>query len=265
MVRRTGSALVRTLWKNVAKPLAGEFPLLTGACMNHKIRKQVVKRKITRLCHFTQSRNLRRILKSRSGLLSTELLRDLEKKYSPTDTKRLDRHTNHVCCSIQYPNCWYLRKATERDDRTGDWVVLLLCPSHLWMDGTKFCDTNAAVECGGRVRTGLKGFKGLFADEVAVPGQSAIYTRASKLACVPTDDQAEVLIPHRVRRDTITGLVVRSADLAERELKRLKKRNLPTLKTLIAPTLFRPNELSQILRSGKSPEEIVYCEGSEDA
>ena len=139
MVRRTGSALVRTLWENVAKPLAGEFPLLTGACMNHKIRKQVVKRKISRLCH------------------------------------------------------------------------------------------------------------------------------ASKPACVPTDDQSKDLIPHRVRRNTIIGLVVRNEKQAKRELKRLKKRNLLTLKTLIEPPLFRPRESSQMLRSGKSPEEIVYCEGSEDA
>lgn len=233
--------------------------------MNHMIRKQVVRRKITRLCHFTQSRNLRRILKSRSGLLSTELLRDLEKKFIPTDTKRLDRHADHVCCSVQYPNSWYLRRATERDNRTGDWVVLLLCPSHLWMDGTKFSNTNAAAERGGRVRTGLKGFKALFADEVAAPSQSVRYTRAGKPDCVPTDDQAEILIPHRVRRDAIIGLVVRSEEQAKRELKRLKKRNLPTLKTLVAPDLFRPRKLSQILRSGKSPKEKVYCQGSEDA
>lgn len=233
--------------------------------MNHKIRKQVVQRKITRLCHFTPSRNLRRIFKSPIGLLSTDLLRDLNKKFVLTDTKRLDGHRDHVCCSVQYPNSWYLQKATERGDCTSDWVVLLLCPSYLWMEGTLFCDTNAATEKGGRIRAGLKGFKALFADEVAVPGRAAHRTRASKPDCVPTDGQAEVLIPHLVRRDTIIGLVVRSKKQAKRELKRLEKRNLPALKTLVAPDLFRPNELNSMLESGKLPKETVYCLGDDHA
>lgn len=226
--------------------------------MNRKIRKQVMKRKITRLCHFTPSRNLRRILRSPVGLLSTELLRDLNKRFIPTDTKRWDRHTDHICCSVQYPNSFYFKEAVGRGNLSHDWVVLLLCPSYLWMEGTLFCDTNAATEKGGRIRAGLKGFNALFADEVAVPGRAAHRTRASKPDCVPTDGQAEVLIPHLVRRDTIIGLVVRSKKQAKRELKRLEKRNLPALKTLVAPDLFRPHELNSILRSGKLPKETVY-------
>lgn len=233
--------------------------------MNDKIRKQVVQRKITRLCHFTPSRNLRRILKSPIGLLSADLLRDLNKNFIPTDTKRWDRHTDHICCSIQYPNPWYFKEAVGRGNVSLDWVVLLLCPSYLWMDGTLFCDTNAATEKGGRIRAGLKGFKALFADEVAVSGRAEFRTRASKPDCVPTDGQAEVLIPHLVRRDTIIGLVVRSKKQAKRELKRLEKRNLPALKTLVAPDLFCPRKLSQMLRSGELPKERVYCPGDEHA
>lgn len=225
--------------------------------MKRKIRKQVLKRKITRLCHFTPSRNLRRILKSPQGLLSTDQLRRLNKKFIPTDIKRLDCHTDHVCCSVQYPNSWYLRKVAERQDSIVDWVVLLLCPSYLWKDGTKFCDKNAAAESGGRVRPGLKGFNALFADQVP-SGETEFYTRDSKPLCVPTDDQAEVLIPDHVDRDAIMGLVFPSNAQAKREFNRLKKRKLPTLRTFIAPTLFCPQELSRMLRSGQLPKETVY-------
>ena len=226
--------------------------------MKRKIRKQVLKRKITRLCHFTPSRNLRRILKCPQGLLSTDQLRRLNKKFIPTDIKRLDGHTDHVCCSVQYPNSWYLRQVAERQDSIVDWVVLLLCPSYLWQDGTKFCDKNAAAGSGRRVRPGRKGFSALFADEVAATSGAEFYTRGSKPSCVPTNDQAQVLIPDHVDRDAITGLVFSSITQATRELTRLKKRKLPTPRTLIAPTLFCPRELSRMLRSGQLPKETVY-------
>ena len=232
-------------------------PLIATVRMKRKIRKQVLKRKITRLCHFTPSRNLRRILKCPQGLLSTDQLRRLNKKFIPTDIKRLDGHTDHVCCSVQYPNSWYLRQVAERQDSIVDWVVLLLCPSYLWQDGTKFCDKNAAAGSGRRVRTGRKGFNALFADQVP-DGETGFYTRDSKPLCVPTDDQAEVLIPDHVDRDAIVGLVFPSNAQAKRELTRLKKRKLPTPRTLIAPTLFRPEPLSRTLRSGRLPKETVY-------
>lgn len=231
--------------------------------MNH-IRKQVEGRGITRLCHFTPSRNLPHILRSRGGLFPTQQLEELEKVFNPTDTTRWDGYRDHVCCSIQYPNGWYLRQAVGREKLFRDWVVLLLRPSYLWMDGTKFCVTNAAYRRGELVRAGLEAFEALFADEV-VGRQGTIYTRSCKPAHLPTDDQAEVLIPDHVDRDGIIGMVVSSEPQAQRESVRLKMLNLTVPRTLVAPTLFDPDELSPTLRSGRLPDETVYDKEDEDA
>lgn len=228
------------------------------------IRKQVQERGIGRLCHFTQSRSLPHILRSPGGLLPTQQLAEAKKVFNPTDTSRWDGYRDHVCCSIQYPNGWYLKEAVGREKLFRDWVVLLVSPSYLWMDGTKFCVTNAAVRRGQLVRAGLESFKALFADEV-IGRRGKIYTRGRKPAYLPTNDQAEVLIPGRIDLDAIIGLVVSSETQAQQESVRLKMLNLTRPKTLVAPTLFDPQGLSQMLRSGQQPEERVYDEEDKDA
>ena len=228
------------------------------------IRKQVEDRGITRLCHFTSSRNLPHILRSPGGLLSTKQLDKTKKVFNPTDTSRWDGYPDHVCCSIQYPNGWYLSKAVGRERLFRDWVVLLLRPSYLWMDGTKFCVTNAATQSGELVHAGLESFDALFADEV-IGQRGTIYTRGRKLDSVPTDDQAEVLIPDRVDRGGIIGLVVSSETQAQRESVRLEMVDLTMPRTFVAPTLFDPKKLSRALRSGRSPDETVYYCECEDA
>ena len=229
----------------------------------NSIRKESTARGITRLCHFTQSRHLPQIIEPPGGLLSTKRLGEMNRPFTPTDTVRRDGHPDHVCCSVQYPNGWYLRKAVGREQLFRDWVVLLLHPSYLWMDGTKFCDTNAATEMGRRIQAGIDAFNSLFADEVRIHGRCS--TRDRKPACVPTDDQAEVLIPDQVDRDAIIGLIVSSETQAQRESVRLDLLGLPMPRTLIAPVLYDPKELTRMLRSGRLPDETVYYQGSEDA
>lgn len=221
------------------------------------IRKQVQERGIGRLCHFTQSRSLPHILRSPGGLLPTQQLAETKKVFNPTDTGRWDGYRDHVCCSIQYPNGWYLRQAVGREKLFRDWVVLLVSPSYLWMDGTKFCVTNAASRSGQLVGAGLESFKAVFGDEV-IGHRGTVYTRGRKPASLPTDDQAEVLIPGHVDRDGIIGLVVSSETQAQRESARLKILGLTVPSTLVAPTLFDAKELSRELRSGRLPDETVY-------
>lgn len=221
------------------------------------IRRQVEERGITRLCHFTQSRNLPHILRSPGGLFPTQQLDEMKKVFNPTDTSRWDGYPDHVCCSIQYPNGWYLNQAVGREKLFRDWVVLLLRPSYLWMDGTKFCVTNAAFRRGALVRAGLESFKALFADEVT-GRRGIIYARGCKPANLPTDDQAEVLIPDHVDRDGIIGIVVSSEPQAQRESARLGILDLAVPSTLVAPTLFDPHELSSAIGSGRLPDETVY-------
>jgi hypothetical protein len=107
--------------------------------VNEKIKIEVQRRGIARLCHFTPSRNLGHILSGTVGVLATERLEKDERHiFTPTDLERLDRHKGHISCSIEYPNAWYFDKARARDILFRDWVILFIHPKYLWMDETRF-------------------------------------------------------------------------------------------------------------------------------
>lgn len=113
-----------------------------------RIRRECNRRGITRLCHFTQSRNLAHILGDCVGILSRRRLESNDLPYNPTDPDRWDGCEHLVCCSIEYPNVYYFAKVREQDHLFKDWVVLLIKPDFLWTPGTKFCPCNAATARG---------------------------------------------------------------------------------------------------------------------
>ena len=93
------------------------------------IKTEAERRGITRLCHFTPSRNLAHIASDPKGILASRHLLDDEKiVFNPTDRERLDGHKGHVCCSIQYPNAWYFRTARGKEVLFRDWGRVL----HQW-------------------------------------------------------------------------------------------------------------------------------------
>jgi hypothetical protein len=80
--------------------------------MNAAIKKKVRQRGVTRLCHFTPSRNLIHIASGVTGILATKKLEAEERKlYTPTDLLRFDGHAGFISCSLEYPNAWYFDKA----------------------------------------------------------------------------------------------------------------------------------------------------------
>ena len=79
--------------------------------------------------------------------------------FHATDKDRLDGYPDHVCCSIQYPNAWYFKRARASEILFLDWVVLLIRAHCLWQPGAKFCPRNAAAGHGRLVRGGLAGFE----------------------------------------------------------------------------------------------------------
>ena len=116
------------------------------------IREAATRRGITRLCHFTPSRNLVHIATDPSGLLASSHLKDNDKAvFNATDASRFDGFPDHVCCSIQYPNAWYFRRARGNERIFYDWVVLLVKSHHLWAPGCKFSPRNAAANFGSGV------------------------------------------------------------------------------------------------------------------
>ena len=228
------------------------------------IRDRANRRGITRLCHFTPSRNLAHIASDPRGILASRHLRDDESAIlNPTDRERLDGYPGHVCCSIQYPNAWYFRKARENERLFRDWVVLLIEPHYLWQSGTLFCPRNAAADRGRLVRPGGAAFDALFAD--VVEGFRTYRREPTHPDFLPTDEQAEVLIPDQIDHGDVMGVAVWDDGQAAREASRLELQGLRIPRIVIAPSFFAPRALSQELRSGKMPSERGYDGGGANA
>ena len=227
------------------------------------IQERAIRRGITRLCHFTPSRNLAHIVSDASGVLASRHLQDNESAiFNPTDKDRLDGYPDHVCCSIQYPNGWYFKKARSKEILFRDWVVLLIDAHYVWQTGTKFSPRNAAAGHGRLVQTGLAAFDALFAQ--SVDGVQTFRRGPKHPDWLPTDEQAEVLILDRIGLRDIRGFVVRDEDQAAREASRLNLLGVEIPRIVIAPEFFEPRQLSRLLRIGWVPTEREYLRGGPD-
>ncbi len=221
-------------------------------------------RGITRLCHFTPSRNLVHIATGLSGLLASSRLKTDEKAvFNATDRERLDGFPDHVCCSIQYPNAWYFRRARANERLFEDWVVLLIKPHHLWGPGTKFCPRNAAANWGSGVGEGVVAFESMF-EPLVLGAYGKTYTRSAlHPPWLPTDEQAEVLIPDRIAREDVLGVAVIDESQAKREHARLTQLLADVPPLVIVPDFFQASRLSMKVRSGATPAERVFQSGGQ--
>jgi len=177
----------------------------------------------------------------------------------------LDNHPDNVCCSIQYPNAWYFNSARCREAVFPDWVVLLINPRYLWHKGTKFSPHNAATKHGKLIGEGVEAFEAMFCETVTGSGRH--YTRGP---ChpnfLPTDEQAEVLVPDIIELQDVNGVAVRDNAQAKREVARLKQLGLAGFTPFrVIPEFFDPKALSRDLRTGRIPSERSIQGGVRDA
>ena len=224
------------------------------------IRQECASRGITRICHFTQSRNLAHIFDDPLGLCSTRTLQEHDLPHNPTDTERFDGRNDLICCSIEYPNTYYFIKVREREPLFKDWVVLMIDPSYLWHPETCFCPCNAARSCGGYIRTGIEGFLSLYAP--ISPGFTAYSRSARHLPAAPTDIQAEVLLKDPIPLDSIIGIAVHTEEQVHREICRLELQGITLDKPIyIAPDFFNKASLSRLIQRGVRATETIYENG----
>ena len=223
------------------------------------IQQECIDRRITRLCHFTQSRNMAHIFDEPYGLYSTKTLRANDMPHNPTDPNRFDGRDDLVCCSIEYPNTYYFATVRDHDRLFKDWVVLYIETDFLWHPETEFCPCNSARECGLHIKPGLKGFQSLFAH--TSPGIN--FTRsATHLPAAPTDIQAEVLVVDPIPLESITGVVVQSNAQAQREIYRLRLQGISLDKTIyVVPEYFARRTLSRSIQNGTRITETSYNDG----
>lgn len=217
------------------------------------ILSRIDARGITRLCHFTPSRNLLHIGSGNVGVLSTASLNATERSiFNPTDLERLDQHTTHICCSVEYPNAWYFDKARSKEKLFPDWVVLLIKPQYLAETTTLFSPRNAAANFGRNIQGGVTGFDAMYADRLQGAYGKWFNRSASHLPACPTDQQAEVLIYDRINIADISGVAVQSVEQADTEKVRLELNGVDpnVFRFVVAPHLFDKHELSAMIQSG---------------
>lgn len=223
------------------------------------IQTECIQRDITRLCHFTQSRNLAHILGDCGGIRSRSHLETKNLPHNPTDPDRWDGCEDLICCSVQFPNVYYFAKVREQDHLFKDWVVLFIKPDFIWMPGTKFCPCNAAKERGAHIREGYHAFVSLFANRA--PGIT--FTRSPRhLSCASTNLQAEVLVPDPIPLDGITAIAVADEEQAKREICRAKLQGLSINRDiLLVPDFYRTTGWARTIQCGNRPNEIIFDNG----
>lgn len=229
--------------------------------MRENILQEIKSRGISRLCHFTKSKNLAHILNSFDGILATDNLPDLYKEVNDND--RYDGKKEYICCSIEYPNVFYLERVKDNCKLFKDWIILSIDPKIILDEDTIFCKVNAATESGRLIKGGVEGFRELYSNEISTSKRSIYRTDKMPSAC-PTDIQAEVMILNKIPKEYIKEIIVPTELQAKEEYVRMKilgVKNIPNIK--VCPELFKKN-LCDSLRKGNIPKEVIWEDGKKD-
>ncbi|TYC83919.1 DUF4433 domain-containing protein [Acetobacterium wieringae] len=216
-------------------------------------------RGVIRLCHFTKLQSLTHIINSENGIMASSSIRQDTK--NATDTARYDGELDYVCCSVQYPNSWFLNKAIQNnhDKIFRDWVVLYIDLSILNYKEAKFCPCNASKSRGYYINNDMDNIDSIFA--TSVPTFS--YPRTPKmLTCCPTDGQAEILIKDNIPLNFVNGIAIGNEDVAKRVYAMLKMCDIERIPLYIAPDVLSPN-WSSMIKNDRRPDETL-CDWSEE-
>jgi hypothetical protein len=217
---------------------------------------------VTRVCHFTPSRNLPHIVRDGELRATKDLAGDVRAVYTATDLERLDGHSDMVCCTIEYPNAYYWNKARAKRSAVlfPTWVVLLIDPSVLLRPGTLFCSGNASRAYGATAAADAAGLLAAYGQMVIGSGGRTFTRSGTHLDPCPTDLQAEVLVPGPIAFSDVMAIVCANASQAATERAILVRLSLPVsnVRWLVAPAMFQPHELAALVHAGRRPSETMW-------
>lgn len=219
----------------------------------------LTKRGVTRLCHFTKLQNLTHIIMSENGILASCVICKDTKNVN--DISRYDGELDFVCCSVQYPNSWFLDKSMRNNSDLifREWTVLCIDLDVLRNRNAKFCPCNASKSHGAYINSDMNKVESIFANTVP----TFRYPRPSgMLSCCPTDGQAEILIESNIPRKYISGIIVGNEDVAKRVYSILKMYSIKHIDIYIAPDVLTPR-WSKMIKEGRQPDEL-QCNWSEE-
>ncbi len=133
-----------------------------------EVKDYIDQRQIKKLVHFTRSKNLNSILNPSHGLLTQQMLANVNKEV--VDVERWDGHPNMICLSVSRPNYFMFKEkinqyAQKTNDMSNPWCVLEICPCVLWNFHVNYFIANASSS---RVKplSGLVGLREMFASKV---------------------------------------------------------------------------------------------------
>lgn len=214
----------------------------------------LVARGVSRLTHFTASRNLYNIFKDKCLRSTAEMTADPSATFASTDPERLDGHPDKISCSVQYPNVFYLNKARVRPEARNypDWVCLLLAPKVAAEPGVLFSYRNASAGYGAHAKPGLEGLSACYEQQVQ-GAYNRTYVRGPhhQIRC-PTDVQAEVLVPGQIPMSSILAIAMPSDALVKQERGRLQLFGYPldTVEWIVSPGLFETGQITAAVQRG---------------
>lgn len=219
----------------------------------------LVARGVSRLCHFTLFKNLTHILSDEKGILASNSISPDTRTVN--DRYRHDGLIDHVCCSIQYPNSWFLENATLKNEDSvfQDWVVVFINLKILDHSDAQFCPCNASKGRGYYINSDMTKVDMVFADSLDTFKHPRPLTM---LSSCPTDGQAEILIRNNVPRSFIIGLAVADDIVAKRLHAMLLVMNLNNLPIYVAPDIFT-RKWSRMVRIGVQPNEYLFSNEEE--
>lgn len=207
------------------------------------IKKSVSDKGIKFLCHFTSINNLNSILDN--GLLSREVLNEIEQPFDFNDEYRLDRYESAICLSVMFPNYKMFYKLRQlKENKNKQWCVLALYPSILWKKDCAFCSDNAASSSSRNKnlddRKTSDAFEQMFCESFKSRYISdslityGIRAKCSLASYYPTNPQAEVLCFDEISTDFIGGVAFNNRDIMN-----VYKEKYPNTKMKIMSSLFR--------------------------
>lgn len=198
-------------------PLFPNNPLLHSYSLeNHstddywELRKEVNRRRIEYLIHFTPTINLLSIFEQ-GKLLSRALLEQFDIDQTDifdyiefTDDIRFD-DKSFINLSIQHPNSFLFNRFQQKTSNEThiNWCVLKIDKKYIYYHNTMFSVTNAANSHNKRnigIAGGVNKFRQMFAEtmQIVTSYNSRTISRNGLKSKYPTDEQAEVLVKNEI-------------------------------------------------------------------
>ncbi|MDM0917662.1 DarT ssDNA thymidine ADP-ribosyltransferase family protein [Clostridium perfringens] len=217
--------------------------------------KLIKERGITRLCHFTKSKNLTHILGEFGGIKSSDKIPNHYKDVN--DLLRLDGKVSHICCSVEYPNLYYFGSIKDNDKLFKDWIILLINPKVMSEVDCLFSPVNAATEKGKYIKEGVEGFNKMYENTISTNRRRIRRSLNIPKEC-PTDFQAEVLVKEYIGNEYIEGIIVQNEEQARHEKFKLSILGLDKkIKVYVSEDAFSKSIYDGIKNGIKPKERIV--------